>query len=141
MASTTTTKPVNLYQLGQEIGGNPGFRMVADGSERTVSTDDCTQQALDTAVAAHTANPAIVAPPTPAEVAAATAAANEATIRSQIDTALATLTTTIDAQQATFTTVAQAQTVVRALQNQVKDNARIMRKVLRLVGNRLDGTD
>lgn len=64
----TTTKPVNLYQLGQEIGGSPGFRargpLSEDGPEKVVTSPDVDDQALQSALDGHTADPA-VQPPTP----------------------------------------------------------------------------
>lgn len=66
--ATTSTAP-NLYQLGQEIGGSPSFRMSGpyeDGSYRVVSPE-VPEPALQAALDAHHPNPAIVPPPTPAE--------------------------------------------------------------------------
>jgi len=89
VASVTTGQPVNLYQLAQELGVPVAWRMVGprpDGT-RTISTDDVAQSVLDTAIAAHVADPTVVpdeppAPPDPptvderlAAVAAAVAAA------------------------------------------------------------------
>lgn len=66
-AEATVNKPINLYQLGQEIGGNPPLRMVGprpDGTS-TVWADNVAQGALDAKVAAHVANPAVQPPPDP----------------------------------------------------------------------------
>lgn len=71
MAETTTTKPVNLYQLGQEIGGSPGFRMVGPDNDDVyvIRTDDVDQAKLDAAVNAHKPDASIVfVPPTPETV-------------------------------------------------------------------------
>lgn len=65
MAEVTTTRPINLYQLGIEIGGPPSFRMRDDGTNRTIGTDDVTQAALVAAVAAHVADAAVAPPPPP----------------------------------------------------------------------------
>lgn len=65
MAEITANKPINVYQLGQEVGGNPALRCVgpdATGCTK-VRTDSVSQQVLETKVAAHTANPSIVPPP------------------------------------------------------------------------------
>lgn len=67
MSETVTTKPVNLYQLGQEIGGGPALRMTDDGTTRKVRSD-VAQATLDVKVKAHVADPTIVPPPDPAEV-------------------------------------------------------------------------
>ena len=64
MSETTTTKPVNLYQLGLEIGGNPSFRMVDEDGTVTIRSS-AAQAALDAAVKAHVADPARVPPPSP----------------------------------------------------------------------------
>lgn len=85
MSETTTTKPVNLYQLGQEIGGNPSFRRSGpdeEGISRIWSS--AAQTALDAAIAAHTADPSIVPPPPIEET-------NEATINDRLDQALTAL--------------------------------------------------
>lgn len=66
---------------------------------------------------------------------------NEQTIRSQIGTGLSALQAIIDTAQPTVNSTAAAQTAIRALQAQVKDMARIQRKMLRLLDDRLDGTD
>lgn len=69
MGATTTTKPVNLYQLGQEVGGSPSFRAVGDltsDDEKRIESEDVTDQALADAVANHTADWSIT-PPVPAE--------------------------------------------------------------------------
>lgn len=58
MAETTTTKPVNLYQLGLEIGASPPLRAVGprpDGTT-TVTAESVAQATLDAKVAAHTAD-------------------------------------------------------------------------------------
>ena len=63
MAETTTTQPVNIYQLGFEIGGEPPLRMVDDGTQRRIRTDAVDQATLDAAVAAHVADWTVVPPP------------------------------------------------------------------------------
>lgn len=60
-------------------------------------------------------------------------AANQQTVRQFIVDAAPTLQGIIDAPQASFTNVSQAQTAVRALQAQVKDLARGMRRVGRML--------
>ena len=81
MATATTPNPVNLYQLGLELGGGIGFRCVGPDPDgiTTVNTDDVDQAALEAAIAAHVADPAIVPPsavePEPVDVAAVLAAA------------------------------------------------------------------
>lgn len=67
MATVTTDRPVNLYQLGLELGGSPAWRMVDDGETRTVSTDSVTQEALEAALAAHVADPSVRLPDEPPE--------------------------------------------------------------------------
>lgn len=59
MSTATTVKPVNLSQLGAELGGSPSFRAVGpreDGTT-TITTDDVDQSTLEAAVAAHVAQP------------------------------------------------------------------------------------
>lgn len=65
MAQTTTTKRINLYQLGQALGFPP-LRLRGDArstSNKTVLAD-IPQTTLDAAVEAHTADFS-VQPPTP----------------------------------------------------------------------------
>lgn len=66
---------------------------------------------------------------------------NRATIEEQIHLALSALAAIIDTPQATFSTVAQAQAQIRTLQGQVKDEARILRRLIRLQVGDLTGTD
>lgn len=145
MAEVTTTKPVNLYQLGQEVGGTPAFRMVDDGTTRRIRTTDVTQQALDTAVASHTANPAVVPPPTPGEVAQAEAEANQGIVDARMAEAIADLTSLIgaapvDTVPAGTMTTAQLSNAVRQLREAVQANragsqqvARVVRDLVRFV--------
>lgn len=83
MAQTTTSKPINLYQLGQEMG-NAALRMVGVGNSANPKTVSSTvaQDALDGAVNAHVANFSIVAP-------ADVSAVNLATIQQRLQQALA----------------------------------------------------
>lgn len=70
-----------------------------------------------------------------------TAEDNESTIRQQVDLALTMLQQIIDTPQVTFSNVAGAQTAMRALQAQVKDEARVLRRLIRLAVQRFDGSD
>jgi hypothetical protein len=75
------------------------------------------------------------------ELAAEATAVNDRTIREQAEGALDTLQSHIDAPQVTFTTVAQAQTQMRQLQDAVRFQARVQRRLIRLALGLLDGTD
>lgn len=69
MSTATTNKPLNLYQLGQEIGGNPALRAVgpdADGATQ-VRAEGVSQATLDAKIAAHTADPNVKPPPSAQE--------------------------------------------------------------------------
>lgn len=61
------------------------------------------------------------------------------TIDTALRQALATLQAIIDTPQAAFGNIAGAQTAVRALQVQVKDEARILRRLIRLAVNDFSG--
>jgi hypothetical protein len=80
-------------------------------------------------------------PWTPAELAMRAAGANDLTIREQAEQALTTLQQQIDAAPVTFTTLAQAQTAMRQLQQAVQFQARVNRRLIRLILGKLDGTD
>ena len=84
MASVTTSKAVNVSQLGTELGRIALRARQTDG-ETTVTTEDVDQATLDTAVADHVAdadwqdpNP----PPEPVEV------VNRRTLRERAEAAL-----------------------------------------------------
>lgn len=62
-------------------------------------------------------------------------------IRTLTAEALSHLQAIIDTPPVTFSTVAQAQTQVRALQSAVKLQARVLRRLVRLAADQLDGTD
>lgn len=68
-------------------------------------------------------------------------ATNLQTIRDGVTAALATMQAIIDTAQISFTTVAQAQTAMRGLQAQVKDEARVLRRLIRLAVEDYTGTD
>ena len=61
MSEVVVDKPLNLRQLGMEIGGSPQFRM-----SETSLWSDVDQAVLEEAVAAHVADPTILPPPPPA---------------------------------------------------------------------------
>lgn len=66
---------------------------------------------------------------------------NTATIDARLATALAGLQTIIDTPAVTFTNLTGAQTAMRQLQSQVKDEARVLRGLIRLRLGRLDAAD
>lgn len=68
-------------------------------------------------------------------------AETRATLLTLVSQALTVLQAIIDTPPPTITSVAQAQTAIRALQVQVKDEARVLRRLVRLVAGLLDGTD
>lgn len=55
--------------------------------------------------------------------------------------AMQQLTTIINRPQVTFTTIAQAQTAMRVAQSDIQYEAHVLRRLIRLAGNMLDGTD
>lgn len=71
MGTATTSKPVNLYQLGQEMGGSPSFRTVGalseDGSEKRITSPDVDDGTLRAALDSHVADPSITPPATESE--------------------------------------------------------------------------
>lgn len=138
MAEVTTTKPVNLYQLGQEIGGSPSFRMIDSGTQRTVSTDSTSQQTLAAAIEAHTADPNLRPP---SALLAEQEQTNRAAIEDGVGQGLAAMQQIIDAPQVTFSNLSQAQAAVRDIQTAVTAEARQLRRLTRLALNLLDGTD
>lgn len=71
----------------------------------------------------------------------ATVAANRQTIEQAIAQAAAALQAIIDTPQPTITSNAQAQTAVRGLQAQVKDIARAVKLLGRIVRSDFSGTD
>lgn len=70
-----------------------------------------------------------------------TAQVVEVTLHDQARAAMATLQAIIDSPQVTFTTLAQAQTQMRQLQTQVKDEARLLRRLVRLAVSDLTAAD
>lgn len=66
---------------------------------------------------------------------------NKASLLAAAADAMETLQSHIDAPDVTFTTLTQAQTQVRQLQAAARFQARVLRRVIRLVADRLDGTD
>ncbi len=104
MASVTTTKSINLYQLGVELGGNPGLRK--DGDVITCAT--VTQAALQAAVTAHVADPAVVAPPSAAEVRASAETEAETAILTALRSGVTAITA---ARQAAVSDQATADTL------------------------------
>lgn len=136
MAEVVTTKQLNLDRLTAELGG-VGLKCVGDyrsTEEKKVSSDGATQPQLEAAVAAHVYDPTWTPPPSAEQT-------NLATIQQQVTLAMATLQSIIDTPQVTIATVAQAQPAVRGLQSQVKDLARIQRRLIRLVTGDLSGSD
>lgn len=69
------------------------------------------------------------------------AATNQQAIRDQAAQGMATLQAIIDTAPPSFSNIAGGQTAVRALQVQVKDCARILRKLIRLALDDYSGTD
>lgn len=69
MAESTVSKVVNLYQLGQEIGGNPALRSVGPDPEgkTTVIAESVDKATLDSRLSAHVADPNVRPPKTAAE--------------------------------------------------------------------------
>lgn len=67
-------------------------------------------------------------------------AANQQTVRSDLAAAMTSMQTIIDTAQVSFTTTAAAQTAMRALQTQVKDEARLLRRLVRAVVEDYSGT-
>jgi hypothetical protein len=63
-----------------------------------------------------------------------------AEIRSELAKVLTALQTIIDSPQVTFSNIAGAQTASRQLQQAIKTEASILRRVVRLTANQLDGT-
>lgn len=68
-------------------------------------------------------------------------AANAEAVRDFVAQSTTALQAIIDAPPVTFTTVAQGQTAMRALQNQMKDSARLMRRIARFVLDDYSGND
>lgn len=125
MSETTTSKPVNVYQLAQEIGGNPTLRVVGPEPDGTTTVRaDIAQATLDAKVASHVAD-GNVRPPVSAEV------TNEQTIRDAARNALAT--NRAYAQRAN-PTAAQTTAQVKALSQQQNG-------IIRLLLGALDATD
>lgn len=62
-------------------------------------------------------------------------------IRALVTLALSMLQEIIDTPQPTISNVSQAQAAIRGLQTQVKTEARVLRRIVRLVAGVLDGTD
>ena len=77
---------------------------------------------------------------TPREV-DVTAEVVEYTLHDLVRQAMVGMQAIIDSPQVTFTTLAQAQTQMRQLQAQVKDEARVLRRMLRLLLGDFTGTD
>lgn len=63
MALVSTPKPINPYQLGQEIGGSPPLHVVGPDTSglTTVALSSVSQQDLEAAIAAHEADFSVVA--------------------------------------------------------------------------------
>lgn len=83
MAQTTTTKTINVYQLGQELSG-VALRVTGPDNGVTKVDADTTQPALEAAVAAHTANPAIQPPTDPSVAVNAQDVLDKTSLRNQI---------------------------------------------------------
>jgi hypothetical protein len=145
VAVVDTAKQINPYQLTQELGS--GVRVADLGELTRVKAPDATQPALEAAVAAHVANPAVVPPPDQPLV-------NRGIVEQRMDDALAQLQTIIN-----YPTVAQVpnggtltaatlSTVVRALREAVHENrvgiqrvAATLRDTIRLVRGDFDDID
>lgn len=78
---------------------------------------------------------------TPGWVDPAVGEANRVTILDQAAAAMSALQAIIDTPLVSFSNVAGAQTAVRGLQAQVKDEARVLRRLVRLAVADLTGTD
>lgn len=124
MSETTATKPINAYQLGQEMNGAPLRIVGPDEGGTTTIRSTVTQAVLDTAVKAHTANPNITPPVDQSP-------ANEQTIRDAARQALAGNRAYVAINNPTA-----AQTTA-----QVKALTRQMNGVIRLLLGDLSGTD
>lgn len=74
------------------------------------------------------------------EITAATASTNHDTLLTQAVTAMATLQGYIDQSPVTVGSLAQAQTVCRGLQQAVQFEAQVLRRLIRLAANQLDGS-
>lgn len=71
MGRATAAKPINGYQLSQEIGGDPPLHFSGDldsDDEKTVSCDTLDDQQLRDALDAHVADPSVQPPPGRSEV-------------------------------------------------------------------------
>lgn len=129
MTETTTTKPVNPYQLGQEMGG-AALRIVGpDEDGNTKVRSDVAQATLDAKVAAHVADPNVKPPPS-------VEPGNEASLRQQMRDALVA-NRAFKAQAKPGTAAAQASSTY----DQAKALTRQMNGVLRLLLGDLSGTD
>lgn len=114
MNTVTTTKAINRSQFARELGA--AFRFSDDGTVRVVASADVTQAALQAAVDAHVA---------------IDEDGNRRTIEQQAETALDTNRTFLDRSSPTNAQIAA----------QVKALTRQNSGLIRLVLNRLDGTD
>lgn len=67
--AVTATEP-NLYQLGQEIGGNPAWRMLGpdDDGNYTVTAAGLEDALVQAALDAHDPDPSVVPPPSAADL-------------------------------------------------------------------------
>ena len=77
----------------------------------------------------------------PTEAQLATQAANAVTIKSNVAAALTAMQAIIDTPAPQFGNIAGARAAIQDLQSQVKDEARVLRRLIRLVADQLDGTD
>lgn len=128
MSKATTTRPVNLYQLSQEIGGKPALRSVGPDSEGVtlVRAEGVSQATLAAKVAAHVADPNVTPPPSVEQT-------NADTIRERAVQAL-------EANR-TFLAKSNAQMDAQAIREQTKALTRQVQALIRTMLNDYGGTD
>jgi hypothetical protein len=126
MASVTTTKQVQFVQFEKELGAGCTFH--PGMTDLTIVSDYVTQEVLQVAVDAHVAIDTV---------------ANQSTLEANVITALAQLQTSVDGLTAIIGKLnaeigpADIKDIARA----ARQNAQVLKKVIRLVARQLDGTE